>query len=220
MMTLFLHSLKFATRTFLLTVICLSFLPLANAGEVAQSADEINPILVGAKIPEVTLKNTQGKAVKLNELIKAKPTVLIVYRGGWCPYCNTHLADLRKIENELNSLGFQILAVSPDQPQYLNETATKNKLGYKLLSDSGMAVAKALGLAFKVDEPTLTKYEEYGIDLEKVSGHSHNLLPVPAAILVNTMGEVTFTFIAPDYKIRLDNNVLLAAAKAQLKSQK
>lgn len=219
MKTVLMHSLNFKAGRCLLAVICFSFLSVANADEVASSAEEINPIMVGDKLPEVALKNTKGKTVKLSGLIQAKPTVLIVYRGGWCPYCNTHLANLRKIEDELKSLGFQILAVSPDQPKFLNETVTKNKLGYTLLSDSDMAVAKALGLAFKVDEPTLKKYDEYGIDLEEASGQSHKLLPVPAAILVNAQGEVTFTFVAPNYKVRLDNDVLLAAAKAQLKSK-
>ena len=40
----------------------------------------------------IYLKNT-------NEIFGQK-TVLIVYRGGWCPYCNAQLADMQEIEKE------------------------------------------------------------------------------------------------------------------------
>ncbi len=207
-------------RTLLLPLVFLCSPPAAHADNIARSAEDIHPILVGATLPDIMLKNINGAQITLNELTKVKPTVLIFYRGSWCPYCNAHLADLRKIEAELQNLGFQILAISPDQPQFLKETTKKNKLGYTLLSDSDMTAAQALGLAFKVDDTTIKKYQGYGIDLEKNSGQQHHLLPVPAALLVNTSGEVTFTFIAPNYKVRVDKNVLLAAAKAQIKTQK
>lgn len=206
-------------NTLILTLFSLLLLPSVGAARVADTAEDIQPIMVGAGLPEVTLTNINGEKVNLNELVKAKPTLLVFYRGSWCPYCNAHLADLRKIDDDLNKMGFQILAISPDQPKFLKEAIEKNKLDYTLLSDSDMSAAKALGLAFKVGDDTIKKYTEYGIDLEKNSGHSHHLLPVPAAILVNTKGEVTFTFVAPDYKVRVDNDLLLAAAKAQLSAK-
>ena len=83
-----------------------------------------------------------------------------------------------------------------------------------------MASAKALGLAFQVDAETLKLYQSYNIDLERNSGQKHHLLPVPAALLVNTDGVVTFTFVAPNYKVRVDNDVILAAAKSLISNQK
>ena len=74
---------------------------------------------------------------------------------------------------------------------------------------------KALGLAFEVDAPTRVKYKTFGIDLENSSGQDHHLLPVPAALLVNNQGLVTFSFISPNYKVRADNELIMAAARAQ-----
>ncbi|MGC1510330.1 peroxiredoxin-like family protein [Ketobacter sp.] len=187
---------------------------------VPQKAEDVKPIMVGQVVPPVKLKTIEGKTFDLNESIEEKPTLLIFYRGSWCPYCNTHLADLREIEKELLDMGFQILAISPDQPEYLKKTTSKLELNYQLLSDSDMSASKALGLAFEVDAATRELYVDYGIDLEKNSGQTHHLLPVPAAILVNPHGKVTFSFIAPDYKVRVENSVLLAAAKAQMEDTK
>lgn len=202
------------------TLCSLFFVNHAGAGDVPKRAEDVQPIMVGETIPNLTLTSADNKAVNLNQAVKKQPTLLVFYRGGWCPYCNTHLADLRKIEDELKALGFQIFAISPDQPKFLQQTDAKHKLGYTLLSDSDMNAAKALGIAFEVDKETREQYQQYGIDLEKSSGQKHHLLPVPAAFLLNKEGQITFSFVAPDYTTRVDNEILLAAAKAQLKAPK
>lgn len=186
--------------------------------KVPKSAHDIRPILIGQSIPKITLKTPDGKAFNLNKAISEKPTLLVFYRGGWCPYCNVHLAALRKVEDDLKGFGFQIIAISPDKPEELTKTGDKNELGYTLLSDSRAEAIKSLGLAFKVGAATNLKYKAYGIDLEKSSGEKHRLLPVPAALFLNTDGLVTYSFIAPNYKVRIDNDLIIAAAKAQLKA--
>lgn len=50
---------------------------------VPTSAENVTPLLIGANIPNVTLKNTENKEVNLLALVKNKPTVFIFYRGGW-----------------------------------------------------------------------------------------------------------------------------------------
>lgn len=186
-----------------------------KAGEPTKSADDIRPILIGQQMPPITLTTPEGKPFNLNKAMNKKPTLLVFYRGGWCPYCNVHLAALRKVEEPLKAMGFQIIAISPDKPEELTKTDEKHSLGYTLLSDSNATAIKALGLAFEVDAPTRVKYKTFGIDLEKSSGQDHHLLPVPAALLVNTQGLVTFSFISPNYKVRIDNELIMAAARAQ-----
>ena len=51
-----------------------------------------------------------------------------LYRGSWCPYCNTQLSEIASIEDELKKLGYQIVAISPDKPESLNVTETKHDL--------------------------------------------------------------------------------------------
>ena len=56
----------------------------------------------------------------------------------------------------------------------------------------------------------------YGIDLEEASGYDHHLLPVPAVFVIDPEGVIDFQYVNPDYRARLDPNVLLAAARAAL----
>lgn len=114
-------------------------------------------------------------------------------------------------------MGYQIIAVSPDQPENLRKSVDKHSLSYTLVSDSKMTASKAFGLAHKVNEETLRRYRGFGIDLEKASGERHHLLPVPAVFVVGPDGTIKFQYVNPDHRIRLDAEVLLAAAKAYLK---
>lgn len=191
---------------------CLAVLLLAP---LLASAQTNTPALkIGDPVPDVTLRTEENKEVKLHDLIAGKPTVLIFYRGGWCPYCTKHLQALAGIEKELQAAGAQLFAISPDQPSKLQETPDRATLGYRLLSDSDAAAAQAFGLAFKVDDATVEKYKTYKIDLDAAAGRSHHLLPHPAVFVAGTNGVIRFAHVNPDYKVRLEPSQILAAARA------
>lgn len=114
-------------------------------------------------------------------------------------------------------MGYQILAISPDTPENLKPTVDRHSLGYQLLSDSELTAAKAFGIAFHLDEPMFERYKGFGIDLEAASGQDHHQLPVPAVFVCDDKGKVAFSYVNPDYRVRVDPSVILAAAKAELK---
>lgn len=180
---------------------------------VPSSAEEVTPVDVGREIPDVTLQDPFGNEADLQNLVSQKPTLLIFYRGGWCPYCNTHLSQLAEIEEQLYDMGIQILAVSPDQPSYLKESTMEHNLNYKLLSDSNMNASKQFGLAFKVDTTTVNRYKRNGLDLAERSGNDHYMLPVPAAFFVDTTATIRYRYFNPDYTVRIDNEELLTTVK-------
>jgi peroxiredoxin len=178
------------------------------------SAEEVNPVLISSTIPDVSVKNTDGENLNLRDIVKNQPTIFVFYRGGWCPYCNSHLADLKKIEDDLSKEGYKVYAISADRPELLKETMAKNELSYTLLSDAPMTAAKAFGIAFKMDDKTVERYKSFDIDIEKDSGYDHHLLPAPAVFLVDQEGTIKFSYVNPNYKERIDGGILLAAAKA------
>jgi peroxiredoxin len=182
-------------------------------GVIAESAEDTKPLKAGVQAPDVTMENLEGEPIKLSELWSKQPIALVFYRGGWCPYCNTHLAALKDAEPELVKLGYQVVAVSPDKPAILKESADKAELNYELVSDSDAEAMKAFGIAFRLDDGTLQKYKEYGIDLEEASGEDHHALPIPAVFLIDQKGKIRWVHANPDYKKRVSNEKLVAAAK-------
>ncbi len=95
----------------------------------------------------------------------------------------------------------------------MQPTIDRHELGYTLYSDSKMNAARAYGIAYRVDEATVTAYKGYGIDLEAASGESHLQLPVPS-VFVYREGVMTFQYVNPDHRVRLDGDTLLAAVRA------
>lgn len=184
------------------------FLWFAWVGEIRADI-----LAVGQRVPDTVLKTEKGEPVKLRELIRKKPAVLIFYRGGWCPYCTLHLQALAGIEKDLLAAGYQLLAISTDQPSKLREKPDLQKLNYTLLSDSSMDAAKGFGIAFEVDAATREKYKQYGIDLEAASGQTHHMLPHPAVFFVDTKGVIRFAYVNQDYKVRLEPEKILEAAR-------
>lgn len=190
-------------------------LSLLLLGVTIASAQTNSTLLkVGDAIPDVMLRTEDNKEVKLRALVLEKPTVLIFYRGGWCPFCTRHLKDLAGIEKDLVAADAQLLAISPDQPSKLKATPGRDQLAYRLLSDSAAEAAKAFGIAFKVDDKTIEKYKGYGINLDTASGKDHHLLPHPAVYVVDRRGKINFAHFNPDYKVRLESKQILEAVRA------
>jgi peroxiredoxin len=190
----------------------------AYAQSVPDSADKAQPLLVGAQVPDVSFKNLDGSSFNLKQKASEKPIILIFYRGGWCPYCNTHLGQLQKVEAQLVELGYQIVAVSPDRPEKLAATKDKQATTYALVSDSDASGIKGFGIAYRMDDQTFDTYKnKYKIDLEEYSGAKHHLLPAPAVFIISGKGQILFQYVNPDYKVRLHPEILLAAAKAYAK---
>jgi len=188
-----------------------AFLVLGAMSMAAQTNS--TSLNVGDAVPDVTLRTEEDKQVSLRRLVSKKPAVLIFYRGGWCPFCNRHLQSLAGIEGDLNKAGAQLLAISMDKPERIKGTPDREKLHYRLLSDSDAAAAKAFGIAFKVDGATVEKYKDYGIDLEAASGRDHHILPHPAVFVADTSGMIRFAHVDPDYKARLESTKILEVAR-------
>ncbi|HEU0152593.1 MAG TPA: peroxiredoxin-like family protein [Arenimonas sp.] len=197
-----------------LAVLMLTFASAAPAAELAPAADQVRPILLGSKLPDVPLRTVTGEATTLARQVAGKPAILVFYRGGWCPYCNLQLSELRLIEDQAKALGYQMIAISPDRPEELAKTLDSAELTYTLLSDSRAEALKAFGIGFRVDRVTVAKYRTFGIDLEKASGNEVPVLPVPSVYIVDGEGVLQFGYSHPDYTIRIPGNVILAAAEA------
>lgn len=173
-----------------------------------QEPGDISPLLIGESIPIVTLKDASGKEFNLNHAVASKPTILIFYRGGWCPYCSKQLSGLQDLVPELKKYGYQIMAISTDKPDLLLATSQKEHLDYTLLSDADLAVAKQFGIAFKAPKG-------YWDMLPKTTGGMNKdlLLPVPSVFILGQNGKIHFEYINPDFKQRLSPELLKVVAQ-------
>ena len=176
---------------------------------VPLKAEDVSPLLNGENIPKVAVLNADGQPFDLNAAVSSKPTILIFYRGGWCPYCSKQLSGLQDVQGDLTKMGYQLIAISTDSPENLKKSATKQSLTYTLLSDADLAVSKQFGIAFKSPK----NYDKF---LPETSGGKNvdKLLPVPSVFILNKKGNIRFEYINPNITQRLSPDLLKAAATA------
>lgn len=189
----------------------------AGLDGVAPSAEEIEPLKAGEMAPGFTVRTVDDEPYVFDPQNLDAPTVIVTFRGGWCPYCNLHLSELRHVVPEIAGMGVDILFLSGDRPELLYSSLEQETrediagLGYTILSDAQIDAAKALGIAFMADPDYVARRDASG-DIDGSSMKDLGVLPVPAVYVIDTSGKVTFSFVEPDYRVRLPAADLLEAA--------
>lgn len=172
--------------------------------QIPEKPEDVRPILIGSVLPDAQLKDENGTIVSLKNILNEKQTVLVFYRGSWCPFCNQHLSALASSQEEIIKLGYQIVAISPDDYQNLKPMMKEDKLNYKLYSDPSGQLIQQIGLAFKASEKTISFIST------KTIGPTTEILPVPSLMIVNIKSEIIFEYINPNVKNRITQKLLLA----------
>jgi peroxiredoxin len=186
---------------------------------IAESADLINPVKSGEQAPSFLVLDADGKEFSFDPDALERPVVLITFRGGWCPFCNMHLSELRTVVPDIAAMGVDVMFLSGDRPEMLYASLAMDTqediadLDYKIYSDADAQAAIALGIAFKASERTINRRLDKGQDIDDSSMLNHGVLPVPAVYAIDTSGMIRFDFVEPDYKVRLPSDELLAVAK-------
>ena len=178
---------------------------------VAASADKAKPLKIGASLPSTKVMTVDGKTVKLSKALAGQAAAIVFYRGHWCPYCVKHLKQLQGLSAQLEEQGVKLVAITPDKPEHVADTLKKAELDMTVFSDGKLDAARAMGVAFMLEEKMATRYKDALVDS---TGHDTGQLPVPSVFLTNKKGKITYVHSNPDYKVRLSNEDLLAAVKS------
>lgn len=183
-------------KTIILTFVaalCLLGNPLK--GQVAATAFDVSPLLIGETVPDGNLVDTKGNVVSFYSLIAEKPTVVIFYRGDWCPNCITHFnTEITPNLQRISDLGYKFIAISPDAPEKLISTSGKTKIDPSMFfGDCDVSLAKAFGIAFKQGD------RMKDMIIQSSGGkNSEPDLPVPAVYIIGTDKKIIFEYINPN----------------------
>lgn len=167
-----------------------------------------NVINHGDEIPDFNLPDHLGEMVSSAELLVRGPLVISFYRGAWCPYCNLELQSLQAILPDIQELGANLIAISPNTPDDALTTKEKHDLDFKILTDKDNLVAKEFGLVVDVEEKVKELMLKGGVDLAKFNGNNNWQIPIPATYVVNHDGIVK-SFINADYTKRMEPSEII-----------
>jgi peroxiredoxin len=174
-----------------------------------------NPGLkIGAKAPDFSLLNAEGKTVKLSNLLKKGPVILTFYRGAWCPYCNLQMQQLKASLPTFKKYKATLVAVTPQTPDKSLGQFKQDGFPFDVLSDLDYAVIKSYNLYWEISEELDATYKHaFGLDIASFNGAGRRGLPIPGTLVIDKKGIVRASFTVTDYTKRMEPADILVALK-------
>lgn len=164
----------------------------------------------GEVFPDFSLPDPTGAVVRSADLLALGPLIVSFYRGAWCPFCNLELNALQLALPEIEELGGALVGISPETSEQISNTLTRFSLSFYLLSDRGNALARKVGLVYRVPTEMQTEFRKANLYLPAINGDDSWELPLPATFLIGQDGIIQDAFVDADYYHRKDPLELIA----------
>ena len=145
---------------------------------------------VGSALPDFRLETLDGHTVS-SESFKARPHLLLFYRGNWCPFCTAQIAELAAAYQRIEALGVTIVLISPQSVKKNLQLAAKFDVPMFFLRDRNNEAAKELGILHQWGTPM--GLQVLGYDSDTV---------LPTVILTNVGGKIVFADQTDNYRVR------------------
>lgn len=156
----------------------------------------------GNILPDFRLESLDGHVVS-SESFKAKPHLLLFYRGNWCPFCTAQIKELANAYQRLEKLGLSIVLISPQSIRKNQSLADRIEAPMTFLRDRNNLAARQLGILHEWGTP---------MGLQLLGYQSDTVMPT--IILTNALGEIVFTDQTDNYRVRPEPEVFEALLKA------
>jgi peroxiredoxin len=160
--------------------------------------------------PDIDLHDMGGNVVSSATILAGRTTVVVFYRGTWCPYCNIALHAYRQLVPELRARGVSLIAVSPQKPEEPSE-ADPRDLPFPIFCDPGSKLADALSIMTTPTEDVRDAQAQLGFDLRTVNADHSAAIPMPTVALVDPSGVLRWIDAHPNYTTRTEPAQIIAA---------
>jgi peroxiredoxin Q/BCP len=130
---------------------CLAILAgvsMARAADAPQAGDAENQegLRVGAKAPEVSATDEEGRTVQFSSFKDKSGVVLFFFPKAFTPGCTAESCGFRDENSKYLEHGYVLFGASRDTPEQLKKFKEKYELPYSLLSDPDGKLALAFGI--------------------------------------------------------------------------
>ena len=167
---------------------------------------------VGTRLADADLLDVHGAPASLYAAAGDGPTVVVFYRGVWCPYCNIALSVYQQhLLPGLTERGVRLLAISPQAPDGSLSMRDKHDLAFTVLSDPGNSVARRLGILTRPSDEARAAQLQLGLDLAAVNADGTIGVPMPAVAILDGGRVLRWIDVHPDYSTRTEPAQILGA---------
>jgi len=166
----------------------------------------------GTVLPDAELLDVHGTPVTLYAAAGTGPSVLVFYRGAWCPYCNFALSAYQdQLLPQLTRRGTTLIAISPQKPDGSLTMQQKHDLAFTVVSDPGSAIAGRLGILTRPSQEARAAQLQLGLDVASVNADGTDTVPMPATVILDSARTIRWIDVHPDYSTRTEPQQVLDA---------
>jgi peroxiredoxin len=167
---------------------------------------------VGMVVADIDLLDVHGASTTLYRATAGRTSVVVFYRGAWCPYCNIALAAYQtQLLPGLTERAVELVAISAQRPDGSLSMQEKNNLAFAVLSDPGNTLARRLGVLTQPSADARRAQLRLGLDLTTVNADGTIELPMPTTLILDTGHVLRWIDVHPDYSTRTEAQQILDA---------
>lgn len=193
-----------------------------NIADLLGTGIESHTLSIGDTAPNFSLIASNGKTVRLEDLLALGPVVLKFFRGRWCPYDVTELEAWQRLLPELRHPAHGrpalLVAISPQTQRQNAFTAGAHAkpegFTFPILSDPGAQVAAKFGIHYTVPERDRAWYRSMLVNIPLLHGADDWTLPLPATFVLSPEAKVVYASGRADHRVRPDPTEAIRALEA------
>ncbi|MEW6603890.1 MAG: thioredoxin-dependent thiol peroxidase [Thermoproteota archaeon] len=103
-------------------------------------------LIEGSIAPDFTMKDKDGRTVKLSDLRGKKSAVVYFYPKDFTPGCTMEATEFSRDYKKFENAGIEIIGISPDDEESHDKFRAKMGMPYPLVADTENEVSKKYGV--------------------------------------------------------------------------
>jgi peroxiredoxin len=107
----------------------------------------------GQVFPALDVPAVGGGTIHIPQSLQGSYGVVLIYRGGWCPYCQAQLAGFQRASEKLAATGIKVVALSVDDEATTAGTVEKHKLSFPIGHSADVDKVAAITGAYTNETP-------------------------------------------------------------------
>lgn len=172
-------------------------------------------VATGASAPDAPLVSPRGESTSFEAVLDGATTVVVFYRGAWCPYCNITLRTYQQeLLPALEERGVRLVAISPQTPEAAEQSIANGELAFPVLTDPENVLASRFGIVTEPSAAARAAHTQLGFDVADSNADDTAAIPFPSVFVIDASGVVRFADVHVDYTTRTEVAQVLEAVDA------
>lgn len=164
--------------------------------------EENQGLAVGQQLPSFVLE-TENKTIVSSESFIGNTTLLMFYRGNWCPLCVAQVKEVSAQYKAMVDKGVNVILVSPQSHKHTADIAKKFDVPFAFLVDVDNEAARILNIVDEGGLPLGVDLLGYGLDTV-----------MPTVLITDKAGKIIFSDLTDNYRVRPEPETFMKVINA------